>query len=341
MKTLLRTIFGIVFIVMGHVGWLKAQMVQYGRVVEMNSKGKTISGVSIALPTAHDCQPTPSDVHGNFRLSFGEHQVGDVVYGLIIRKQGYEVVNHHIVREGWTLTDKDSLKVVMAPIGKIAEARAHYYNILETACVMRYDTTMAFLNEQYAHQLISEPEYQYWKFEAEEELKKAYLSLYDYADKLAHINEDDMEERPRLIIEKYSLGDMRGVLSRVENGTHEPVMQAYLNFTRLYPLENDEVEVANAVSDTFHFPDTLYSDIMVLQTYTQLFEGDFVINGLRYAKSCLYLGVLYKNMDWKEAARTYLTKALRMYEMLNELKKSNYSEQISRIKNLIDKNNRR
>ena len=53
-------------------GSLFAQVVQYGRVVEMNSGGKELSGVSVTIPTLHDCQPTMSDKKGVFRLSFSE-----------------------------------------------------------------------------------------------------------------------------------------------------------------------------------------------------------------------------------------------------------------------------
>ena len=71
-----------------HCGKASAQMVQYGKVVEMNSKGKTLSGVSVTVPSAHDCHPTSSDAFGVFRLSFGEHQTGDVVHGLKAKTAG-------------------------------------------------------------------------------------------------------------------------------------------------------------------------------------------------------------------------------------------------------------
>ena len=48
-------------------GFLNAQMVQYGHVVEMNSGKKALAGVSVSIPSAHDCQPTASDVNGTFR----------------------------------------------------------------------------------------------------------------------------------------------------------------------------------------------------------------------------------------------------------------------------------
>ena len=152
---------------------LSAQMVQYGYVVEMNSGGRALPNVSISIPMAHDCQPTASDAHGLFRLSFGEHKIGDVVMGLNARKYGYELVNKHIV-EGYTLTDRDSLRIIMAPAEKLKEARERYYAMLETASVRRYDSTVNFLDGQLAQQVITKPERDYWQALAKAELKAAY-----------------------------------------------------------------------------------------------------------------------------------------------------------------------
>ena len=322
------------FVVMLFGGGLSAQMVQYGRVVEMNTGGKALSGVSISLNSTHDCQPTSSDANGVFRLSFGEHQVGDVVRGLRVRKYGYELVNHHIARDGWTLTDKDTLRVVMAPIGKIAEARSRYYDLLEEACVRRYDSTLSFLNEQYAHQILSPMEYEYWKTQAKTEFDDAYMNLSEYSDRLARIDDDDKDVTSRQILTQIVNHDMLNVLALVAD--EQSVLETYIGFSRNYPMEEPEEYVADVVYDTLNIPDTLYSDMNVLKTYTQGFENNFLTEGLRYSKSCLYLGMLFKEIGYKSIAEMYFRKALHTYEMLNEMEGCDYQEQIAKLKAIIE-----
>lgn len=104
------------------------QMVQYGKVTEMDEQGNLLSGTTLTVPTEHDCQPTQSDSKGCFRLRFDKHKVGDVVSHITARKNGYEVVNIHVTRS-WTLTSADTLRIVMAPKNKVKEARSRYYEL--------------------------------------------------------------------------------------------------------------------------------------------------------------------------------------------------------------------
>ena len=112
------------------------QVVQYGQIVKYNTQieggGKPLSGVFLTIPTEHDCQPTQSDVKGQFRLSFSAHHIGDIVQNITARKSGYEVVNVHVTRS-WTLTSADTLRIIMAPVNEVKEARRLYY---ETANIM-------------------------------------------------------------------------------------------------------------------------------------------------------------------------------------------------------------
>lgn len=319
-----------------HCGKASAQMVQYGKVVELNTKGKTISGVAITVQSAHDCHPTSSDAHGLFRLSFAEHQVGDVIHGLRAKKYGYEVVNIHVTRDGWTLTDRDTLRIVMAPSGKINEARMRYYDLIETACVGLYDSTMALLNEHYANRTITLPEYQYWKLQAENELQRAYQNMDAVADAFARIDEDDLDKSAQAISVKLKNNDMLGAIALASDEPFESVLQAYSDFNTSYPMERLEDMETKAALDSLPVADSLYYEIMVLQTYANLFESDFVTNGAKYAKSCAYLGVIYKERGWKEASKKYFTKALRMYEMLNVIEGIEVQDKIDKIKQQLN-----
>lgn len=106
---------------------LFGQTVQYGKV-DSYDNSMLLSGVTLTIPSEHDCQPTMSDAKGCFRLCFAKHRVGDVVCGLEAKKHGYEVVNVHVTRQ-WTLTTADTLHVVMAPKDKVKEARMRYYEL--------------------------------------------------------------------------------------------------------------------------------------------------------------------------------------------------------------------
>lgn len=109
-------------------GPLFGQVVQYGKVLEWGEQESPLVGVTLTVPSEHDCQPTISDSKGGFRLCFSEHRVGDVVCDISARKPGYDVVNVHVTRR-WTLTTEDTLAIIMAPKGKVKEARTLYYGM--------------------------------------------------------------------------------------------------------------------------------------------------------------------------------------------------------------------
>lgn len=310
-------------------GRSSAQMVQYGKVVEMNSHGKPLAGASILVSSIRDCQPTSSGEHGEFLLNFDEHQVGDVVVGIRAQRYGYEVVNVHVTRDGWTLTTKDTLKIVMATSEKLMEARMKYYDMLEMACVDRYEATMSFLDGQYAWQKISSAEYQYWKGQADEELKQAYASMDANADRLARINEDDMSTDEMMLMQKVMANDMTGVVAMLAGGGSESVLQAYNDYSVASPMVENEVSVSGIdvfdgqdapESDlTGQVSDSLQNNIRILQAYIDLFESEFADSSVKYARSCFYLGMLYKEIGSNEASEKYLAKALKMFDMLKEL----------------------
>lgn len=101
---------------------IKAQVTQIGIVRELNSNGKTMSGVGITIPTASDVQPAYSDNNGVFLLIFSEKKVGDILHNIRISKPNYEVVNHQLLKDGWTLTEKDTLEIILAKSQLIAES---------------------------------------------------------------------------------------------------------------------------------------------------------------------------------------------------------------------------
>lgn len=316
------------------VGFLSAQMVQYGYVVEMNSGGKWLPNVAVSVPMAHDCPPTASDAKGLFRLSFGEHKVGDVVMGLSARKYGYELVNKHIV-EGYTLTDRDSLRIVMAPVEKLRAAREQYYALLETASIQRYDSTLALLNGQYAQQIITKSELDYWQSLAQAELQVSYQNIDDYADRMARINADDLDVTELLDYDRLLDGDADAGLALIGDLPESTVLDDYFVFTGTYPMMNPEIHVAAGDFNLLDIPDSLYSDVVALNDYSDRYESDFITNGLHYAQSCCHLGAIFSNLDDNILAASYFRKALKMYELLNEIGTGSYQEQVKELQRQI------
>lgn len=311
------------------------QIVQYGKVVEKNSHGKAMPGVYVEVKSAHDCQPTSSDAHGVFRLDFRSHQIGDTVH-VTASKYNYEVVNIHVTRDAWTLTDRDTLRIVMAPQNQIKEARMRYYGLVEATCIARFDSTMNLLDVHYANHSISTPEYQYWKMAAESELHRAYRNMDYYADAFARANEDDGDAATLALFAKLNANDIEGAMALVDKKPQMTVLQAYTEFTATFPMVVPEQPVANIETNPIPDDDSLYESIIVLQTYADLFEGEFATSGAKYAKSCAYLGILYQEKGWDEASRKYLTRALRMYEMLNLLDGNDYEREIAKMKQLLE-----
>ena len=65
-------------------------------------------------------------------------------------------------------------------------------------------------------------------------------------------------------------------------------------------------------------------------------RAPFATSGAKYAKSCAYLGVIYKERGWVEASKKYFNKALRMYEMLNVIEGIEVQDKIDKIKQQLD-----
>jgi len=311
---------------------LFAQVMQYGRVVEMNTGGRALPEVSITIPSVHDCQPTLSDSRGQFRMRFAEHHQGDVIHGIRAQKLGYEVVNIHVLRD-WTLTTKDSLCIIMAPEGKVKEAKMRYYDLVENVVVARYDSTMAFLDGQQGQ--LSEMEYDFWKQEAEFELQDAYRRLDAWADCLARVNDDDRDMLRRQLNVCLRADDLEGALALLADPGEEPVMTTYESYAVAFPNLNQESVVSAAGTDMESVPDSIAPNLKLMQVYSKMLESDFAVSGLRYAKACTYLGVLYRDMKLDKQAVAYFTKAKTMFVALNEMG-GRYVQQIERLDTWIN-----
>lgn len=205
---------------------LSAQVRQVGRIVEINSNGKAVPGVSVEAVSSDDVQPAVSDSDGIFVLNFAKKKRGDIAYNLKVYKSGYEVVNNQLIRDGVVLTEKDTLKIVVAPPAKLAEARANYYEIFDNYQIGVYKKQIEELKSQLAKNEIPLAEYEQRAVKAEEDLKNANSKIAEYADKFSRINKDDMD----------SVG--RRAFAALDNGDIEGALNVYANYNSLDRLSN-------------------------------------------------------------------------------------------------------
>ncbi|MCQ2317350.1 MAG: tetratricopeptide repeat protein [Bacteroidales bacterium] len=181
-------------------------------MVEINSNGKSMSGVSIEAVSSDDVQPAVSGNDGVFILNFAKKKRGDVAYNIRVYKLGYELVNTKQINDGVILTDRDTLKVVLAPPAKLAEARANYYEIFDNYQVGVYKKQIEELKSQLAKNEIPLAEYEQRALKAEEDLRNANSKIAEYADRFSRINRDDMDSVGRRAFAALDAGDIEGAL---------------------------------------------------------------------------------------------------------------------------------
>lgn len=172
---------------------INGQITQKGIVKVYNSQGKTLSGVGIVIPSASDYQPVVSNADGTFQLHFSHHRSGDLIYNIKITKEDYEIVNIYDFKDGWTLSVQDTMTIIVAHRGVIAEKRAHYYNVMDKYTEAAYKKKIQHLTQELDNQSISAEEYRQKALAAEEELKQAYEKIDAYADLFARINDDELD----------------------------------------------------------------------------------------------------------------------------------------------------
>ena len=154
------------------------------------------------------------------------------------------------MRDGWTLTDRDTLRVVMASVDKLTESRARYYDLVEAACISRHESTVSFINDQFVQGLINKTELDQWLLEADRELWQSYQNMDDLADRFARINNDDLSSDDARIAERLAVADMQGAIAIATEGVFFSVLEAYRGTSLQTPLENQEQSVASVIYDT-------------------------------------------------------------------------------------------
>lgn len=192
---------------------LSAQVSQKGNVRIFNSQHTPLPGVQLM---AIGAPATDTDNNGEFCFHFLNHKAGTAISSPQAYKKGYEVINSDMLN-GWILSEKRSLDIVMAPEGTIEEQKNHYYAIAIAHFSKFRNKTVQEINHLYAQQKITQAERAQRLKELAEE-NHTFMNMLDkYAEKFARINPDDITQ-----IEKQ-------VLKLVEDGKLTEAIELYNN----------------------------------------------------------------------------------------------------------------
>lgn len=192
---------------------LSAQVSQKGNVRIFNSQHTPLPGVQLM---AIGAPATDTDNNGEFCFHFLNHKAGTAISSPQAYKKGYEVVNSDMLN-GWILSEKRPLDIVMAPEGTIEEQKNHYYAIAIAHFSKLRNKTVQEINHLYAQQKITQAERAQRLKELAEE-NHTFMNMLDkYTEKFARINPDDITQ-----IEKQ-------VLKLVEDGKLTEAIELYNN----------------------------------------------------------------------------------------------------------------
>lgn len=203
-----RTVLS-VFLMLLVCGILPAQVTQRGRVVEQNSGGVPLSGVTVLI---RGTVPVSSDGAGRFELYVPGGQDGDRVVVYDIGKTGYELVNEVDIMQ-WNLSSIEEFVIVMCERGKLDEARRRYYDIGRDLYYERYHQAADSLGRALEASAISAQEYEVRIAEAEQALSIAMDRLSVFSDRFARVNRDNLNDLDRRAFERLDAGDIDGAIA--------------------------------------------------------------------------------------------------------------------------------
>jgi len=334
----------VVIVCLLNIYTLSAQVRQVGKVVEINSNGKAISGASIEVISSDDVQPAVSDNNGVFILNFSKKKKGDIAYNLRVYKSGYEVVNSQVINSGVVLTDCDTLKIVLANPAKLAEARANYYQIFDNYHVGLYKKQADELKNKLQINELALGDYETRLVAAEKELQDVTSKISDYADRFARINKDDMDSVSRIAFAALDRGDVEGALSVYStfnsyDRISQKIMQrddANASIKALIPGMLDEIEVRRMVGgvENRHKIGEMYvkileadslGNVMIVHDAVRFFCDEVDVEKvMKYGRMAernfgshilqsyifMYMGRMAAHVNDLENARIYLGKAI-------------------------------
>ncbi|MBP1673651.1 MAG: hypothetical protein H6Q25_1466 [Bacteroidetes bacterium] len=346
-KTLYTFLFCITSIV-----FTNAQIVQVGIVKELNSHGKPVAGVGISILTATDLQPVVSNSDGTFRLVFSEKKAGDQIFNIRIIKEGYEVVNTYDFKNGYTLSSRDTMRIIIASKNEIEKVRSRYYNIIYDYQAKEYKKNIDTLKKELDNQTITIEEYRNKVAKIETELQEANDRIEEYVNFFARINKDDLDslssnalvlleqgkfEEAIAIFEQQNLISELKTKVKLRNQTNEsihiiiPKLQEEVNY-RMLVMGHENINKVKDIlenivqSDTSNFQ-YLFDYALFLSSQKNMDEAlKWSNRALFHAKTCenksdvlQMIGHLYYQLNDFNLSKINLTNAIEEAEKLKEI----------------------
>ena len=173
-----------------------AQVVQKGSVKVFNSRQAPLPGVQLM---AEGAPATDTDQQGIFHLHFLNRKPGMQISAPFVYKKGFELVNRDLL-DGWILSEKQPLDVVMAPEGVIEEIKNRYYSISVADFARRFNETVQEINRLYERHEIGLQERKSRLQELADENLRFMSQVERYADRFARVNPDDVDDVERLAL---------------------------------------------------------------------------------------------------------------------------------------------
>lgn len=241
-----------------------------GVVVELNSAfntGKVIY-LSNAEIKAAGAAPQLSDAQGEFTLIFADKPIGNVAK-IYASKNGYEVVNHEVLKEAAVMGRNNPLKVVMCKADFLYENQIAYYNIGKEADLKTFDERMTILKKEGKEkdQLIAKMEKEFnQKITSvnqandilQSELQQKRGNAIALADKFLYVNLDDESEEYQEAFCRFLDGDIDGaqqiyeqinIAERLEINTQENEKDGQIVEEKLENISKREKQIKQDIAN--------------------------------------------------------------------------------------------
>lgn len=219
---------------------LFAQVDQRGSVTLYDSGNTPLAGVQV---TAYGAPATDTDQNGSFVLRFPDRKPGMTAYTDLYKK-GYEIVNRDEVTQ-FVLSQKASLKAVMAPIGTVESVKMEYYGIASENYSKKYSAAMHEINDLYSARIIDVKQRRAKLDSLNRESEIYWEKLEYYADKFARINPDDVAGVDKMALEAVRRGNLEGAVRIYEDA--RVVEQALAKLEANKGLEEDVQALAQSL----------------------------------------------------------------------------------------------
>jgi len=238
--------------------------VQYGKVREINSNKRPLSGVQIVFS---DAVPTTSDTYGAFRLAFSGKKPGDLIFLDEARKQGYELVNQKEL-EVVKISSSDTLgkDIILAKVGTIDAAKKLYYEVSDSALISAFQRERNQFRKELQEARIGQEEYGEKLTVLQEQFDLQQEKLDALASTFARVNFDDVGELYEEALNLFKAGDIIGSQEKLESA--DPIRQTDKNLKERERIQNaEEIIAREKAANEANIQENIQAIRLLVETY--------------------------------------------------------------------------